>query len=104
MNILSRYTWPTRLSAIVGLSLTLLQPVQALEYTLAYVANVGSNTVSVIDPATNRVVATVPVGVSPQGVAVSPVTNRVYVTNFNSGTVSVIDTASNTVCVHSMWG
>ena len=33
----------------------------------AYVANNGSNSVSVIDTATNLVVATIPVGVAPMG-------------------------------------
>jgi len=36
------------------------------------------------------VTATVPVGTSPVGVAVSPLTSDVYVTNFKDGTVSVI--------------
>ena len=63
----------------------------------AYITNHGSNTVSVIDTATNTVTATVPVGSSPWGVAVSPDGTRVYVTNWNSNTVSVIDTATNTV-------
>ena len=71
-----------------------------------YVANSGDGTVSVIDTATNMVVATVPVGVNPQGVAVTPDGTHVYVTNIGpcavpfgpcSGTVSVIHTATNTV-------
>ncbi len=63
----------------------------------AYVANSGSGTVSVIDTATDAVVATVTVGTSPVGVAVSPDGSRVYVANENSDTVSVIDTATDTV-------
>ncbi len=63
----------------------------------AYVTNYNSNTVSVIDITTNKVTATVPVGISPWGVAVSPDGTKVYVTNWNSNTVSVIDTATNTV-------
>ena len=63
----------------------------------AYVTNYNSNTVSVIDTTTNKVTATVPVGISPWGVAVSPDGTRVYVTNWNSNTVSVIDTTTNTV-------
>ena len=38
----------------------------------AYVTNTSSNTVSVLDLATNTVTATVPVGVKPKGVAVTP--------------------------------
>ncbi|WP_412768687.1 YncE family protein, partial [Mycobacterium canetti] len=56
----------------------------------------GSNTVSVIDPATNTVTGSITVGITPLGVAVNPGGN-VYVTNFNSGTVSVIDPTTNTV-------
>ena len=77
----------------------------------AYVAHesdsfTASGTVSVIDTATNTVVATIPVGpipFAPIGIAITPDGTRVYVTNagdpFNvaNGTVAVIDTATNTV-------
>jgi YVTN family beta-propeller protein len=67
----------------------------------AYITNTGSNTgsysVSVIDTTTNTVIATIPVGTTPFGVAVSPDGSTAYVTNVNSNSVSVIDTASNTV-------
>ena len=53
--------------------------------------------VSVIDGGTNTVVATVPVGTWPDGVAVNPTTNRIYVANCDSNNVSVIDGATNTV-------
>src|SRR5262249_41470111 len=43
------------------------------------------------------VVATVPVGVNPTGVAITPDGAFAYVTNFSSNTVSVINTATNTV-------
>jgi len=64
----------------------------------AYVANLGGG-VSVIDTATNTVVATVQVGIGdgPQGVAITPSGAFAYVTNFSSNDVSVIDTATNTV-------
>ncbi len=48
-------------------------------------------------PSSNTVVATVPVGDGPVGVAITPDGAFAYVTNGNSGTVSVIETASNTV-------
>ncbi len=53
--------------------------------------------VSVINTETNAVVATIPVGSYPEGVAVNPAGTRVYVTNVESGTVSVIDAATNMV-------
>jgi YVTN family beta-propeller protein len=62
-----------------------------------YVANGGSNNVSVIDTAINTVTATVAVGLGPQGVAVTPDGKFVYVANKGSSTVSVIAAASNTV-------
>jgi len=61
------------------------------------VANDGSATVSVIDTATNTVVAAIPVGLFPEGVAITPDGTRVYVPNLGFDTVSVIDTATNTV-------
>lgn len=65
--------------------------------TFVYVTNSGSNTVSVINTATNTVVKTVPVGTVPVGVAVHPVGTHTYVANSGSTTVSVLDTATNTV-------
>jgi YVTN family beta-propeller protein len=56
-----------------------------------------SNSVSVIDTATNTVVATIAVGSRPFGVAVSPDGLRVYVANYAGSSVSVIDTAANAV-------
>src|SRR3990170_3787634 len=74
-----------------------LHAVPAQAGPFAYIPNDGSNTVSVIDTATNTVTATVPVGANPAGVAVHPAGTFVYVANFNDNTVSVIDTATNTV-------
>ena len=66
--------------------------------TFAYVTNNQSNTVSVIDTATNTVVgAPISVGSNPAGVAITPDSTRAYVANFSSNTVSVIDTTTNTV-------
>lgn len=64
-----------------------------------YVANNGSATVSVISTATNRVIATIPVGTpgGPVGVAISPDGKALYVANAGANSVSVIATATNTV-------
>ena len=56
-----------------------------------------SNIISVIDTASDMVTATVEVGNSPRGIAVSPDGTKVYVANEDSKSVSVIDTATNTV-------
>jgi YVTN family beta-propeller protein len=68
---------------------------------MIYACNSSINTLSVIDGSVNTVIATVPVGVYPWGVAVNPSTNRVYVSNFGLGTgvstVSVLDGNTNTI-------
>src|SRR5271157_2372743 len=64
----------------------------------AYISNNLSNDVSVIDTGTNAVVgAPIPVGMLPEGVAVSPDGRFVYVANTNSNTISVINAVTNTV-------
>jgi len=56
-------------------------------------------TVKVIDVTNNLIVATIPVGINPNDIAIDPVTGKAYVTNGNSlsKSVSVIDTSTNTV-------
>jgi len=49
-----------------------LAPVTVQAQTRAYVTNLSSNTVSVIATATNTVIATIPVGVFPVNVAITP--------------------------------
>jgi YVTN family beta-propeller protein len=68
-----------------------------LERPCAYTPNAASNDVSVIDTATDTVVATIPVGVHPKGVSIHPNGTRLYVTNSGDRTVSVIDTTTNMV-------
>ena len=53
-----------------------------------FVGNVGSNDVTVIDPASGEVLATVPVGERPYGVAFAA--GRAFVTNQYENTLSVI--------------
>ncbi len=59
-----------------------------------YIANKGSNTVTVIDGATNST-SYVYVGYYPYAVAINSVTDKIYVANNGSGNVTVIDGASN---------
>lgn len=63
----------------------------------AYIPNSGDNTVSVISLASNSVIATIPVGTTPQVTAVSLNGGTVYIGNTGSNSISVINTASNTV-------
>ncbi|MFG2905211.1 IPT/TIG domain-containing protein [Kitasatospora sp. NPDC048286] len=64
---------------------------------LVYIANMGDNTVTAYDPETGEVAATIPVGVKPEGVALSPDGTKVLVTNNGGASLSMIDTTSNTV-------
>lgn len=56
-----------------------------------YVANTGSGNVSVIDGASDKVVATIPGEAHPYAIAVNEATGTVYVTNTYSNAVTVID-------------
>ncbi|GAA4361021.1 Ig-like domain repeat protein [Angustibacter luteus] len=72
-----------------------------------YLVDGSSNQVTVVDTSTGTVKATIPVGDSPQRIALDPVLDRAYVTNYgvdgflgegvDGSSVSVIDTSTNTV-------
>ncbi|HEX3430217.1 MAG TPA: YncE family protein [Rhizomicrobium sp.] len=62
-----------------------------------YVVNGGDNTVSVVDTASNAVMATIPVGAAPYGLDITPDGSRVFVESLQTNTVSVIDTSSDIV-------
>ncbi len=83
--------------AIWASSLALLVAVPVAGDVGAWVTNLLDDSVSVIDTATNSVVATVPVGDGPEAVGVNPDNTRVYVANGAADTVSVIDVATNAV-------
>ncbi len=65
----------------------------------AYVTNDLENAVFVIDTLTQRVIATITVGIGsfPEGIAITPDGTEVYVANFGLGGISVIDTATQRV-------
>jgi len=67
--------------------------------TRVYVANADSYSVSVINTATNTLIATIPVGAlaSPAFMAFSPDGSRIYVASQTSPFVSVINTVTNSV-------
>ncbi len=60
-----------------------------------YISNGTDGTVSVIDTASDTVIATVPVGRRPWNMAVTPDGKKLYVANGRSNSVSVIDTETN---------
>ena len=59
-----------------------------------FVTNEGSDTVSVIDAATNQVIKTVPVGKRPRGIGISPDGSEVYVAVSGENKIVVLDPAS----------
>ena len=63
----------------------------------AYVADGGSNTVTVLDLVDLRLQSTLTVGHNPTGLAVNPKRPEIYAVNSASGTVSVINTVLNRV-------
>ena len=65
--------------------------------SVVFVANAGSDDVSVIDQATDRGIAHITVGANPRGIAITPDGSRVFVNNVLDGTLSVIDTTLLTV-------
>ena len=74
---------------------TLNATVSALNSPRIYVANNGSNIVSVIDGAV--VGSPIAVGLNPDAIALNAIGNRAYVGNFSGNSVTVIDTAGSTV-------
>lgn len=64
---------------------------------LYYVADSGSNVVTVIDGSSMLATDSIPVGSGPVAIAVNDVANRIYVVNAVDSSVSVIDGGSKTV-------
>ncbi len=71
----------------------------------AYVANTGSDSISVLDLATDLPIGSpIPVGEEPSALVVSPDQERVYVANSRINTVSVIETENNQVMATIQFG
>jgi YVTN family beta-propeller protein len=85
----------TRIALLAGLLVCAARPLFAAPFV--YVSNSDDDTVTVIDAATNTVVATINVGDEPRNLAVSPDGTRVYVPNRSDDTVTVIHGTTNTV-------
>src|SRR5215472_15335828 len=97
----NRFRWLRTLPGValfaLAASTQMVQPAASAQPAKAYVGNFADNTVSVIDTADGKVVATVPVAAGPHGMAISPDGRTVYVSGDGSSTLSVIDTASDRV-------
>jgi YVTN family beta-propeller protein len=63
----------------------------------AYVGNFADNTVSVLDTAAGKIVATIPVAQGPHGMAITNDGRTVFVAGDGSSSLSVIDTATDKV-------
>jgi YVTN family beta-propeller protein len=63
---------------------------------IAYVAK-DDNTVSVVNIDTNIVLANIPVGFTPNYIAITPDGKKAYLANFSGSSVSVLDLTSNTI-------
>lgn len=73
--------------------LAVLHPSQPI----AYITNMQSNSVSVIDLETNKVVKVIPCGLTTESIAITPDGTEVWVTNKNGNSITVIDTVANEV-------
>ena len=86
---------PILAGALIMALMLLTAPGSAAPF--AYVANSNSQTVSVIDTASNTVISTILVGMDPTAIALNPKGTRAYVLNHDSNSISVINTTTNTV-------
>lgn len=78
---------------------TSLASVISPDGTKIYTADSSPDGVSVIDVATDSIIATIPTSVGPGAfdIIINPAGDRIYVSNEASGYVTVIDTVTNTV-------
>lgn len=70
--------------------LIVLHPSKAI----AYVTNIGSSSVSVIDLHFNKVIKVIPCGLGRKGVDITPDGSELWVTNNKENTISVINTST----------
>ena len=63
----------------------------------AFVANIGSGSVTVVDLAEGKVVKDIPTGEGAEGIAITPDGREVWVTNRGADTISVLDTKTLTI-------
>ena len=99
-NRKERQCWSWSVQCLALLFLAALGCVSAAAQSVAYVPTHKSNSVAVVNTATNSVIDVIPVGIQPLSGAMSPNGQEVYVTNsgwiFGSNSVSVIDAGAMT--------
>ena len=69
-----------------------------------YVTNTQDDTVSVIDLATHKTIATVNVGMTPEGISFDAKSIQVLVASWGENKVSIIDAATNKIKTHIKTG
>jgi YVTN family beta-propeller protein len=60
-----------------------------------YVTNTQDDSVTVLNIATQKIIATIEVGSIPEGISLDDTNHRAYIANWGSNNVSVIDTKTN---------
>ena len=83
--------------ALLSLATLGTVPESAGAEPLVYVSNEHSNSVTVIDAGSDKVVASIPVGKRPRGIGLSPDGRTIYVALGNDNVIAVVDAASRTV-------
>ena len=71
-------------------------PVNTYLYVITKTTTYGGN-VTIINPATNSVVAGLNIGSKPSGIAYNPSNGYMYITDFGSSNVTIISSATNSV-------
>ncbi|MGC6431532.1 MAG: beta-propeller fold lactonase family protein [Jejuia sp.] len=64
---------------------------------LAYVTNMNSNSVSVIDLGSEKLIKVIPCGLTAESIDITPSGKEVWVTNKNGNSITIIETKTNTV-------
>ena len=99
VTVLNRQTEEVVATVLVGKKPRGVAVGQGREHPRVYVANSGSDSISVIEPTTNKVELEIPIryGRAPEGIAVvrlSPDKELIFTANYGSDNVSVIDAST----------
>ena len=99
VTVINRQSGDVVATIMVGRNPRGIATSQGREHPRVYVANSGSNSISVIDPTINKVEVEIPIrfGREPEGITVtriSPEKEIIFVTNYGSHNVSLIDALS----------
>ena len=71
---------------------------------MLFVSNTQDDSVTVLNIATKKTIATINVGSTPEGISIDAANHSVYVANWGSNNASVIDTKTNTLIMQIKTG